>query len=290
MNRLAVLALSTLVALALPGSAAALDITNGDVVVQNLTSFGFEQATGANVVTFDGATDDLYQLYGYLGNANGTEAVTGGAFTPTTAITQTGVDSATSVLSLDGGSALGLGAANGLITVQYDWLLVDDASPNDRDHLRWTVGITNNTGSIQSLSYYIYVDLDLEGAGDFGDDTATINLAKNRIEVGDADNPSRTTYWHSSLPYDHYQVGAYPGIRNLLDGMGAAGDLSDNLPLGATFGPADFTAAFQFDFTLNPGQTFRLVQVVPEPHLPALAALLGLGLFPSLARRPGRRS
>ncbi len=67
-------------------------------------------------------------------------------------------------------------------------------------------------------------------------------------------------------------------MRNLLDGMTAATDLSDT---SASFGPGDFTGAFQYDFSLPSGATHTLTAgsvSVPEPGSAALAMVGLMGL------------
>ena len=80
------LALLATIAIAAPGLA--IDITAGDVVVQNLGSYGF--TSNNSVLSYDsGGTDELYQMFGYLGNANGVARVAPNDFNVVSAITAT---------------------------------------------------------------------------------------------------------------------------------------------------------------------------------------------------------
>jgi hypothetical protein len=258
------------------GAAAALNMSYGGVVVQNLSSDGFTATN--SVLSFDGGTtDELYQMFGYLGNANGVVPVTTASrdFRVTQGITQVAIDTATSVLTLNnrGGNALGL--SGGAITVSYQFTLVPNPTPGQRGTFKWDITLTNNTATTQALTFYSYLDLDLGGTASFGDDVATGSLSQ--IVVSDGANPTAQPYvWYaSSGGATHYAIGAYPSVANLLNGMGSAQNLSD--PTG-TFGPGDFTGAFQYDFVLAPGASVVLANPVPEPGLAALLLLAASAL------------
>lgn len=282
-------------------SAAALDVDFGEISVRNLGNFGFDST--ASVLSYDsGATDELYQLFGYVGNASGMTRVNGGAFNVTTDINtpagQLAPNHFFSEMQSQAGNGLGLGNQLG---IRYDWVLNDDTTAQDWDNVTWSISLTNGTAAVQSLSFYTYLDLDLGGAGDFNDDVAELLNGSRRImRISDASDPTNIVQWSSSVVVpDHHQIGAYPGLRNLLDGMGSAGPLADSPPLGTIFGDTngngtidpgegtDFTAALQYDLVLAPGQTIRLVQAIAEPGstpLLLLGGMLGLLCFPRLAR------
>ncbi|MDJ0786232.1 MAG: hypothetical protein QNK05_05455 [Myxococcota bacterium] len=294
------LGLALLVSLLAP-PAAALNVDFGDIAVRNLGNFGFESTS--SVLSYDGAaTDELYQLFGYVGNASGMTRITGSAFSVLTDIDTPAGQAAPnhyfSVLQSQAGNGLGLGTG---LEIRYDWILNDDTSPLDRDNVNWSISLTNNTAAVQTLSFYTYIDLDLGGAGDFADDTAELMGGTRRsMRVGDASDPNAEVLWTSSVGLPtHHQMGPYPGLRATLDGMLVAGDLSDNPPLGTIFGDtngngtieagegADFTAALQYDFVINPGQTVRIAQAIAEPgaSLLLMGGLLGLMGFPRLVAR-----
>ncbi len=253
----------------------ALDITDGDVVVRNLGSYGF--TAGSSFLSFDsGATDQLYQMYGYLGNANGVVAVRNANFNVVSAIAGSGA-TATSTVDLDPAGATALGLAAGDVRIQYTFGLVDDTGAADADGFTWDVSLTNLSSGVLDLVFYSYLDLDLDGAGDYADDTAVANV--NRIVVSDSSPTSTTQFvWLASGAgaADHFEVQAYPATRNLLNGMGSAGDLSDSL---SNFGPDDFSAAFQYNLSLAAGASVNLglgaIATAPEP---GTAVLLILGL------------
>ncbi len=289
-RRLSILVLLAAVFVSAP--ALALDMVVGDVSVQNLGEFGFDtQGTDApgsenGFLSFDGgATDELFQMFGYIGTASGHVRIDSTNFNISSAITQVG-NSALSQLTLSAAGAAALGLTTGALTIDYAFELIDDTTAADSDRLGWTIDLTNNTASAISLSVYTYVDLDLDGS--FGNDNATTDLS--RMFVQDDANPLSYFIWDvvGQGGADHFQVGDWPGVRTALNNMTSNQDLSDNL---ANFGPSDFTGAYQFDRTI-PGFGNEIIRlntaVIPEPHTALLTGigLVGLAIY---GRRPRRR-
>lgn len=269
-------------ALMLAAPSQALDITSGDIEVRNLGSWGF--TAGNSFLSYDsGATDELYQLFGYLGNANGVVRVDTNNFDEVSTITATS-NVATSTISINVNGAAALGLAAGDIEIDYTFTLIDDTSAVDVDDFHWNADITNMSMAALDLVFYSYLDLDLAGAADFDDDIADADIY--RILVRDPDDPNQFRWESINGPADHFQVSAYPGLRNQLDAMSAATDLSDT---NAMFGPADFTAAFQNDLlNLMPSETYSTgigVVATPEPESGVLLALGLAGLAVSGRRR-----
>jgi hypothetical protein len=283
-----------LVALALTlvaGPVAALDMVVGDVTVQNLGDFGFDtqgtDAPGAEtgVLTFDGGvTDDLFQMFGYVGTAAGHVRIDSTNFDVSSAITQVG-DSALSQLTLSAAGAAALGLTTGALTIDYTFTLIDDTGVDDSDRLAWDIDLTNTTTSAISMSLYAYVDLDL--AGTFANDRATTDTSRMFVQ----DDAVATSFFVWDVVdvagADHFQVGDYPTVRNALEGMTSNQDLSDT---GASFGPSDFSGAYQFDRLLAPLSTQGVTlntAVIPEPE-PVLLTGLGLVGLAFYGRSRGR--
>jgi hypothetical protein len=273
--------LGALLALILAGPAAALDMVVGDVTIQNLNSFGFDaQGTEApaaenSVLTFDsGVTDELFQMFGYLGTASGHVRIDSTNFNINTAINQVG-NTAVSQLALSAAGATALGLAIGDIVVDYTFTLIDDTSAIDQDHLGWQVDLTNTSAAAIALSLYTYVDLDLNGT--FGDDSAITDTS--RMFVTDGGDPTHYFMWDvvEAAGADHFQVGNYPSVRTALNNMTSAQNLNDT---AGVFGPADFSGAYQFDRVLAASSTETVVTLntaqIPEPNT---ALLTGLGLI-----------
>jgi hypothetical protein len=260
--------------------APALNIASGDVVVRRLGTYGFTHHRSE--LSFDGrATDQLHQMYGYLGNANGVVPVTKANFDALSGISAAG-NTATSSIVLDANGAGALGLAAGDVEIDYLFTLINDSSAADRDGFSWGIEVRNQSGASLDLVFYSYLDLNLDGAADYADDRALADLT--RILVSDSSSGTRYE-WRASAggSATHFEVQQYPLVQNLLDGMGSATDLSDSV---ASFGPGDFSGAFQYDFRLAVGESFKLVTSVPEPSTALMTALglLGLSLLGSRVR------
>jgi hypothetical protein len=282
------------------GSASALNVTYGDVAVRNLDSWGFTATDGQLMTDWNGSsgTDQLYQMYGYIGTASGMVAVNSGSFRTGcgtgsasslcgSAISQTAANRASSRIVLN--QNVGNGAtrvARNALTLTYDFTLVNDTTAADLDRLDWSVSFTNNSTGTLSFVFYSYLDLDLLGTP--ANDLVTVVNGGQRIVVRDATNPTGRPFVWNALTGSaaHFQVGAFPGLQNSLNGMTSAQNLSDTNALAG--GPGDVTAAFQYFLTLAPGQTISLTSTVAEPHTAAMVAL-GLGGL-ALYSRPRRRT
>lgn len=274
---------------------AALNMVVGDVTVQNLGSFGFDvqgtDAPGAEngVLTFDGGvTDELFQMFGYMGTASGHVRIDSNNFNVSSAIAQVG-NTAVSQLTLSAVGAAALGLGVGDLVVDYTFSLIDDTTAVDSDRLGWQIDMTNTTASAINVSLYTYVDLDLNGT--FGDDSATTDTS--RMFVTDGGDPTHYFMWDvvESAGADHFQVGNYPTVRTALNNMTSAQNLSDG---GGSFGPADFSGAFQFDRTIaafgTETTTLNTAQIPePQPALLTGLGLVGLAFYGRRRRRARRR-
>jgi len=277
-----------------PAPAAALDMVVGDVTVQNLGSYGFDvQGTdnaGAEngVLTFDGGvTDQLFQMYGYLGTASGHVRINSTNFSVSSAITQVG-NTAVSQLTLSAAGAAALGLSTGALVIDYVFTLIDDTTAADSDRLGWSISLTNTTAAAISASLYTYIDLDLGGT--FNNDIATTDAS--RMFVTDGADPTAYFMWDvvDAAGADHFQVGTYPNVRTALNNMSSAQNLADT---GGSFGPGDFSGAYQFDRFIAAGGTESIVlntAAIPEPK-PALLTglgLVGLAVYGRRRRAPRR--
>ena len=217
-------------------------------------------------LSFDGGlTDHLYELYGYLGNANSVVPVTPASFDELIPIGGVG-STASSRLVLNAAGAAELGLAPGDITLDYAFQIADATRT-----LIWDVGVTNSSAATLDLVFYAYLDLDMEG--DFGNDLAT--GGPGGLRVSDGATGFDLTFGSTTVA-DRFEVAPWPNLRTALEGMlgTPAADLADT---GTPFGPGDFTGALQFDFSLAPGGSQGLgMTLIPEP---ASAILFALGLL-----------
>jgi hypothetical protein len=263
-----------------PAPVRALDMVVGDITVADLTAYGFDGITGE--LTFDGGvTDEMYQMFGYLGTATGSVRIDASSFSQLSPVAQVG-NTARSTLRLEDPAAAALGLASGSILVDYVFTFLDDTSALDEDTFAWHIVLTNTTASDIPLSLYTYLDLDLGGAADWNDDLATMD--RGRAVVTDADDPTTMFVWNQTADgnfADHFALGGYPTVRAQLDAMGPATDLPDTT---TPFGPGDFTAAYQYNLVVGAGSTASSSSstgVVPEPNTAVLTAigLIGLTIY-----------
>jgi hypothetical protein len=282
--------------LSVASAAGALNLAYGDVAVTNLDSWGFTATNSTLMNDWNGATgtDQLYQMFGYIGTASGMTAVNSGSFRTGcnaglcgSAIAQTGANTASSTIVLN--QNVGNGAtrlARNALTLTYNFTLINDTSASDRDRFAWDVTFHNNTASAQSFVFYSYLDLDLLGTP--ANDLATVSSGGQLITVADSSNPSARPFGWSAMNASavRYQVGAYPGLQNTLAGMTSAQNLNNTNALATT--PGDVTAAFQYTITLAAGQTLSMTSVVAEPQTAAMLAL-GLGGLAFYSRPRQRR-
>jgi len=139
--------------------------------------------------------------------------------------------------------------------------------------------LISNTSTSSDLIISIYEYTDLELAGTFAHDYAQGGTAGLYQWEGDV---TAQVIPLGPVP-SHFQIGAYPGIRNLLQD-GSVTLLNDS---GSPFGPGDATFAFQWDFLIGAGGSVLIEKekaigfnsVIPEPTTMLLlgSGLLGLG-------------
>ena len=255
-----------LLAFAAQGDAGAHLMIDGDAQA-GLDSWAFTfNSPESNLLSFDGGlTDHLYEMFGYLGNSSSVVQVTPTNFDELTPISGSG-STASSQLVLNATGAAQLGLAAGDLTLDYAFA-IDEATRS----LVWDVDVTSASASTLALVFYAYLDFDLEGS--FGDDLATGGPGGFQVTDG---STGFDLMVGSLVAADHFQIAPYSALLASLGAMQGVGasDLSDS---GSPFGPADFTGALQFDFSLAPGATQGLgMTLIPEP---ASALQLALGLL-----------
>jgi len=134
--------------------------------------------------------------------------------------------------------------------------------------------LTNTSNQTLTFSLFEYSDFDLGGTS--GDDTGVFpnaNLFKQ------TDGSSGFQVEISSVPSaNRREIAPFSDILDDLTDSDID-NLSNSPPLGVPFGPADVTAALQWNITLGAGDSFLLSKnklvTVPEP---ASLAMMGLGV------------
>lgn len=227
-----------------------------------------------------GVTNELWQLYGYIGNEYGViPTAPGNSYSQFFDVdsfntTATGITSSLRLNAL-GAAELGLSAGDILI----DWAISVDGPPANR--LLWSPTIRNAGASSMDLSFYAYLDLDIN-------ETENRDTAEGGGYGGAFGEGARRLIWTLAPSAQHYEAGPFPSVQSLLDNMTAASDLGDSgLPVSV---PSDITAAWQFDLQLGAGDSARLGMALatPEPGTLGLT-LLGIGVgWVALAGRRGQ--
>lgn len=139
------------------------------------------------------------------------------------------------------------------------------------------ITITNTGDASLDFHFFQYSDFDLGGtAADGGAEVVNSNAVR-QWEAGLVLNETVVT----PAP-DHWEVAFFQSTSTSLNDAGTT-TLSDVSVIGA----GDLTWAFQWDFTIDPGEDFQIskdkqIRVVPEP---ATMLLLGTGFLGLLARK-----
>jgi hypothetical protein len=199
---------------------------------------------------------------------------------------QTGIDtSSPDVLLLQ--YADNANPTNAKFVITLSFTLTGFPAGSYQSDLQESVNVANQSANPLAFHLFQYADFDLSGTLhdqsvnlSIGPGTSTATQTDANMAVGEtvtATAPPVTT---------HYEAGIYPNtLSKLTDGLPTT--LSDT---ATASGPADLTWAFQWDFVLNPGDSFDLqkdklvsaVNAVPEP---STFAALGLGAIAALRRR-----
>lgn len=144
-----------------------------------------------------------------------------------------------------------------------------------------TIRITNVGTSPLDYHFFQYVDFDLNN--DILDQSVQIGNAPSFNVATQTDGASIVTET-STLPFpNRREVNIFPTTITRLDD-GVADNLNNNA--GPLVGPADYTWAFQWDFILNPGDSFIISKDKLLTPAPGTVGLLGMaGVLAARRRR-----
>jgi len=169
--------------------------------------------------------------------------------------------------------------ANNRFSVETNFTLRGGNGANSMSDLTEQLRITNSqTSGNLTFSFFEYVDMNLNG--DANDTSLTI---QNGRVAAQADGSLVSAEAVVTGAPTRFQAALTPTILNLLQDASVS-NLSN---AAGPVGPGDVAWAFQWDFTLAPGQSFLIskdkqISLVPAPGAMALA---GIGLLLSARRR-----
>lgn len=251
-------------------------LTNGLAVYSTGTPPVSQNSTSPSVnFSPSGTTDHLFGNWWYYRVAGDTRESPFGTYTNaaggtvSTLESSSGNTSTYTIQERDSSAALRFTAA-----LAYTLAVGPGGSWAD---VRMSFFITNPTLNPLTISLFNYVDADV--AGTPGGDSAFLS-SPNSITISDAG----TTLYHTARSPSAYQAGSFSSIRdNLLDN--SVTNLNNT---GLSYGPGDYTGAWQWDLVIAAGQTASIyssigTQAVPEPASFALGSL-GIALLAALRK------
>lgn len=172
-----------------------------------------------------------------------------------------------------GGATQSVGPGNRMIMTQnyanfrsnMDWEVVSTGSATG--FLRSTLTITNTSSSRITINLFNYLDIDLNGSAP---DDRAFQTAPNQVRIVDSTGPYIASYEASGAGFR--QFGSFPDVRDAL-----TNNTVDDLFGGLPFGPGNFTGAFQWAITVDPGFSRSVIATVSLVPGPGALALVGLG-------------
>lgn len=147
--------------------------------------------------------------------------------------------------------------------------------------LEMSLAVRNPTAVPLTIAFFNYIDANVQGTSN---NDAAILFAPNKIRITD---PSGYFLFHSAVTTPAaYQVTAANTLRSSLLNASVTNLANTGLP----FGSGNYTGAWQWNMTLNPGQTQTIYSIfsdvdpaeLPEPSSLALA---GIGVAAILLAR-----
>lgn len=169
---------------------------------------------------------------------------------------------------------------NGLIKVETTYLLTGGSAGSNRSDIAESIRITNvSTAGPQSFTFFQYTDFDLNNT--FANDDL-VHTNANAFQVTEGAIVAAETI--STPVAAHWQGSNTGGIYGSLANATPTTLTDSGSPLNG-----DVSFAWQWDMTLNPGQTFLISKdknITPEP---GTFLALGVGLAGLLAARKRRK-
>lgn len=204
-------------------------------------------------------------------------------------------------------TAAGTGSPGSVFTAAGDTMTSTFNFTNFRSELRYQISdpdgaglqtallqmnnkITNTSAAARSINIYSYGDFDVNGelTNTYIYDGSVGNPTSGSFVVNDA-APVVATAYHKGFGANAYQAAAFTStVGTAVRGYVADADI-DNLNNTVVGSPSDYTGAFQWTFTLQPGEMFNILSVMsintPPVPAPGALALVGLAGLVGIRRR-----
>lgn len=165
------------------------------------------------------------------------------------------------------------------------YVLTDpDGASTNTAHLAMSNKVTNTSGVARTINIYSYSDYDVNATIS---NTYSYNAQEGRFEVTQGTTGKMAFF--KGFGANAYQAAPYTGTSGTpVRGLVSDADI-DNLNNTVSGSPGDFTGAFQWTFTLQPGQMMDILSVLslntPPVPAPGALALVGIAGLAGLRRR-----
>ncbi|MBL8745808.1 MAG: PEP-CTERM sorting domain-containing protein [Phycisphaerae bacterium] len=273
-------AFGTLAILALAGTANAQTISNGNA--QYVFNAGHVPTTStaigggsANLNTNNASNDQLFENWWWY-RVDGVDtreyrySTAAGTGSPGSAFAAAG-DTATATFNF----------TNFRSELRYVIVDTDGAGTNEA-RLMMTNKITNTSAAARTINIFNYADYD--PAGSFSH-PYSYDAGQSALVA----TSGTVTCYHKGFGASAYQAAPYTTVSGTAVRGYVADTLINNLNNTVTGAPADYTGAFQWTFTLQPGEMYEILSVLsintPPVPTPGAFALVGLAGLAGIRRR-----
>lgn len=252
MHRLksAAFAFFTLAWLSIPGAGADIVLEDGNSRV----TIDPHSSLGMNSWSIDGVNHLYQQWFWYRTSGMGFESSIDNLSEP--------------VITQPASNVVNIAYADDVLRVDVTYLLTGGTPLSRQSDIAESVRIINRSNTVLSVSFFQYVDFDLN------DSAAADSIVRpNDNTMRQFERDLATVETVVTPAPTRWQAGAWPSIISRLED-GTVTLLNNS---GAPFGPGDGTFALQWDVELNPGGAFLIskdkrIEFVPEP-----GSLIALG-------------